>query len=401
MKRIAVSLVVVVLLTVPAPTAVAAAGEPDYLTVWQAGGMTPSTLEAVRVAAAIENAHVAIRRSGSLRLMGVTRDVVDVQRPADGFGYPMSSLAVEPDDPSLHPDAAATLGPTTVVMSERSAALRGARAGDVLEIEGWNRRVLSLEIGAVLPDDTVGWYEIVLSDETAATLDFDRPASAVVWGGRASQVPWTMRWFSAASTVRIGSSSDPIVFTDATLPTVVLKERFGEFAFRPTGISDGIEIEASWLEANIVDVNIDGLGPFRCNRAVVPYIRAAVSELERTGLMAQVDYTDFQLAGGCFNARMMRGSDQGFALSRHAWGIAIDFNPSTNRFGGETTLTPAFGEVLRRWGFSWGATWTLPDGMHFEWVRTPGDIDVCAPLRITDGDVWTVEAMDDACSSLG
>jgi hypothetical protein len=399
-KRGAVSLVVV-LLTVLAPAAVTAAEEPDYLTVWQAGGMSPSTLEAVRVAAAIENAHMAIRRSGSLRLMGVTRGAVEVQRPAEGFGYPMSSLAVESDDPSLHPDAAAALGPDTVVMSERSAALRGARAGDVLEIEGWNRQVFALEIGAVLPDETVGWYEILLSDETAAALAFDRPASAVVWGGRLSQVPSTMRWFTAASTVRIGSPSDPIVFSDATLPTVAVKERFGEFAFRPTGISDGIEIEASWLEANIVNVNIDGLGPFRCNRAVVPYIRAAVAELERTGLMAEVDYTDFQLAGGCFNARMMRGSDQGFALSRHAWGIAIDFNPSTNRYGGDTNLTPAFGEVLRRWGFSWGSTWTIPDGMHFEWVRTPDDIDVCAPVRLTGGAVWTVEATVDACSSLG
>jgi hypothetical protein len=400
MTRGAVSLLVV-LLTVLIPTTVTAAEDPAYFTVWQAGGLSPATLESVRVAASIENAQVAIRRSGSLRLMGVTRGQVDLQRPADGFGYPMSSLAAEAGDPSLHPEAAAALGPGTVVMSERSAALRGARPGDVLEIEGWNRQVLALEIGAVLPDEALGWYEIVLSDRTAADLGFDRPASAVVWGGRLSQVPSTMRWFSAEPTVRIGSPNDPIVFSDATLPTVMVKERFGEFAFRPTGVADGIEIESTWLEANIVNVNIDGLGPFRCNRAVVPYIRAAVSELERTGLMAQIDYTDFQLAGGCFNARMMRGSDQGFALSRHAWGIAIDFNPSTNRFGGDTNLTPAFGDVLRRWGFSWGATWTIPDGMHFEWVRTPESIDVCAPLRMTGGAVWTVEATVDACSTLG
>jgi hypothetical protein len=399
MIRSAASLVLVLLLLIPATAT--AAEEPAYLTVWQAGGMSPATLEAVRVAAAVENAHLAIRRSGSLRLMGVTRGPVDVQRPDEGFGYPMASLAVEMEDPSLDPAAAAALGPTTVVMSERSAALRGARVGDVLEMEGWNRQVIALEIGAVLPDEAVGWYEIVLSDHTAAQLGFDRPASAVVWGGRLRQVPSTVRWLSAAPTVRIGSPSNPIVFTDATLPTVMVKERFGEFAFRPTGVADGIEIEAAWLDANIVDVNLDGLGPFRCNRAVVPYIRAAVSELERTGLMAEVDYTDFQLAGGCFNPRMMRGSDQGFALSRHAWGIAIDFNPSTNRFGGETNLTPAFGDVLRRWGFSWGATWTIPDGMHFEWVRTPEKPDVCAPLRLTGGDVWTVEAAADACPGLG
>jgi hypothetical protein len=81
---------------------------------------------------------------------------------------------------------------------------------------------------------------------------------------------------------------------------------------------------------------------------------------------------------------MMRGGDKGYALSRHAWGVAIDFNPSTNPFGGEVTISEDIGEVFRRWGFSWGATWTVPDGMHFEWVRIPDDTVICSPVRIRD-----------------
>lgn len=378
-----------------------AAEAPDYITVWEAGGLSPSTSEAVRVAAAIEHAHVAIRRSGSLRLMGVTRGDSDVQRPQAGFGYPMAVIAVEKDDPSLDPEVAAALGPDTVVMSTRSAALRGAQVGDIVEIEGWNRETLELRLGAVLPDERTDWFEVVMSDAVAERLAFDRAASAVVWGGGVAAVPSRMRWFATSPNVRIGSPSDPLVFTDATLPTVVVKERFGEFAFRPTGVSDGIEIDEAWLDANIVDVFVPRLGPFRCNRAVVPYIRAALDEMEAAGVADEIDYADFQAAGGCFNSRMMRGSDQGFALSRHAWGIAIDFNPSTNRFGGETNLSTDFGDVMRRWGFSWGSTWTIPDGMHFEWVRVPERIEVCAPMRIVSGDVFTVEATKDACAQMG
>jgi hypothetical protein len=30
--------------------------------------------------------------------------------------------------------------------------------------------------------------------------------------------------------------------------------------------------------------------------------------------------------------------------------------------------------VFERWGFTWGGTWVVPDGMHFEFLRfTPGD----------------------------
>ena len=50
----------------------------------------------------------------------------DVQRPDEGFGYPMSTLAVELDDPSLDREVAAALHDGSVVMSERSAALRDA-----------------------------------------------------------------------------------------------------------------------------------------------------------------------------------------------------------------------------------------------------------------------------------
>ena len=60
---------------------------------------------------------------------------------------------------------------------------------------------------------------------------------------------------------------------------------------------------------------------------VVPYIRAALDEVERSGLAAELDRADFQLAGGCYNPRFNRGADPGYSLSRHSWGIASGFQP--------------------------------------------------------------------------
>lgn len=401
MRWLAASLIALGLTALPSPAAASTADDAPAVIVWEAGGLQDATVEAVRAAAAVQRSSVHFRRSGSLRLMGVTRSGADIQRPAEGFGYPMATLSVTADDPQVDGRVEAAIRTGAVVMSERSAALRGARAGDTVELEGWNGEVIAVRVGAVVPDEAMDWFEIVTSDVTAERLGLDRVSQAVLSGGDVASTASTLRWFTSSSAIRIASDTDPLTFTDPTLPTVAVKERFGEFAFRPTGVSDGIEIEEAWLDASIVEVTIPGLGPFRCNRAVVPYLRAAVSTLERDGLMTEVDYQDFQLAGGCFNPRMMRGTDQGFALSRHAWGIAIDINPSSNGFGSDTTLTEEFGDVMRSWGFAWGATWTIPDGMHFEWVRPPDRFDTCAPLTMVSGSVWSVEASDGACQGLG
>ena len=117
------------------------------------------------------------------------------------------------------------------------------------------------------------------------------------------------------------------------------------------------------------------------------------AEVEALGLAEHLDHGDFQLAGGCWNARFNRGGDPGFSLSRHSWGTAIDFNPSTNRYGDEPTISPEVVEVFRRWGFSWGGTWTVPDGMHFEWVRLPSEYSVaCSSLIMSEESQETAEA---------
>lgn len=66
-------------------------------------------------------------------------------------------------------------------------------------------------------------------------------------------------------------------------------------------------------------------------------------------------------------------------LSNHAYGIAVDVNPSTNPRCGVsqfcrcynkliTDMSPEFVQAFKDAGFSWGGDWTdHPDPMHFEW----------------------------------
>jgi hypothetical protein len=188
--------------------------------------------------------------------------------------------------------------------------------------------------------------------------------------------------------------------TDPVLPVALVKQRFGEFSMRPLA-GDEVEVDPTWKELNIVTVEVAPLGRFECHRLLVPYIRGVIDELARAGLLGQLDPADFQLAGGCFNARLNRGSDPGFSVSRHSWGIAFDVNPTSNAFGAEPTMAAEVVEVFRRWGFSWGGTWVLPDGMHFEWRQLPLEYTTsCADLSLAPlyaGGLWYLRPANASC----
>jgi hypothetical protein len=388
-KRFFVGLIAL-LVAVPAiPTGATERGgrQPDF-TVFESGGVQDDTLESVQRIAGLVGARFGVVHAGTIRLMGVSRDGRPVQVFREGYGVPVSTLVMNPVEvgPLLDSRLWAELAPEgAVIMSERSAALRGAMVGDEVELEGWNGRMLSFEISAVLPDEVLDWYELVLHPSVAEALDLERPSRLMVWDGVAGELTDMLLGAVASKpTVALRRPFDIRDTTDSTLSTIAQKERFGEFSFRRSANGDFIVIDPEWVDSNIVWVDFPETGAFRCHRAVVPYLRSAMDELRRLGLSEEISFSDFQAAGGCYVPRLMRGGDKGFAISRHAWGTAIDLNPSTNRYGEEGSLSEEFGQVLRRWGFAWGAGWTVPDVMHFEWTRIPADPErhTCAPVRI-------------------
>ena len=355
----------VVLGAVLVPTTVVAGQETTGLvTVFESGGVSERTAAEI----ADLGGPVYERHSGTLRMMSVARGGESIQTFPPGMGVPMSvaSWDAASADALLGRSLSALLAQDGVVMSDRSAGLRGATTGDTVVLEGWNGALIELEIVGISPDVDLGWSEIIMNRTVADSLGFTRVSLVATPGDGGDAAMLRNRLDDLP--VRVSGPDDDVDRTDFVLPTVMVKERFGEFSFRPTR-GDAIEIDPAWEDANIVTVDIEPLGLFECHRLVVPYVRSVVEDLRASGLLAEVDPGDFQLAGGCFNARLIRGGDKGFALSRHSWGIAIDINPSTNRYDGDVSLSEEFGQTFRDWGFSWGAGWLRPDGMHFEWAR--------------------------------
>lgn len=99
---------------------------------------------------------------------------------------------------------------------------------------------------------------------------------------------------------------------------------------------------------------------FACHRKLAGVFTDVFAAVEEAGL-----WPHLRTFGGCYNFRVKRG---GTALSTHAWAIAVDVNPGTNRMGTAGDLHPGVVEVFRKHGFKWGGNWKGKgkDPMHFQ-----------------------------------
>lgn len=400
-------MLIALLLAVSAPSLAGAQEGPIALDpqhalvqVRENGGITEQTSAIVAAAAALNYAQVTTLHRVTLRSWAVQRGDMVIHAAPEGFGYPLLTGAIDPALPVLPSAARIALSRAQVVMGEQIAALRGAAVGDTIDLEPLSGGSIRLTIGAVVPDGDIFHNELIVSPSLGTELGIDRPFALLVHSGALDRVEAVLRGSLFRPEVRVlgGSATDS---TDSVLTIAQVKARFGEFAIRDAG-GDAVEIDPAWLDANIVEVELPQLGLFRCHRLVVPYVRGVISELTRSGVIDLIDPADFQVAGGCFNPRFNRGGDPGYSLSRHSWGIAIDINPSTNSYGATPSLSASVIEAFRRWGFSWGGTWGVPDGMHFEWHHFPSSYaSDCADLTVTPlyaGGLWYLRPTSGDCS---
>lgn len=155
-------------------------------------------------------------------------------------------------------------------------------------------------------------------------------------------------------------------------PQLFVKRAFDEFSVRPTG-GRSLSIGGRWVRNNIRTDGVPILGRVTCHKKLFRQLRHAMEELRKRGLAHTVTRSNY---AGCFVPRFISsytGSDVGPVkrLSRHAFGIALDINAATNGFGRRPRQDRRFVRIMKKWGFTWGGRWAIPDGMHFEWERFP------------------------------
>lgn len=126
-----------------------------------------------------------------------------------------------------------------------------------------------------------------------------------------------------------------------------------------------IDPDDAWVAANIASASVPILGSVTCHRLMLPQLGAALAELESEGLGDRINPGAY---GGCYVPRFIN-RDPRRSLSMHAFGLAVDLNVSTNRYGTAGDMDPSIVAIFQKWGFNWGGYWSPPDPMHFEMAR--------------------------------
>ena len=134
-------------------------------------------------------------------------------------------------------------------------------------------------------------------------------------------------------------------------------------SFRYTAHPSGrITPDQGWVDANIRTEEVPLLGQVTCHKVMLVQLRAALSEVVRSGLADEIHPDEY---AGCYFPRFI-GYDPAKGLSLHSWGIAVDLNVPGNLRGTVGEMDRGVVAIFKKWGFAWGGDWNYTDPMHFE-----------------------------------
>ena len=159
-------------------------GDGDVVTIYNSGALKSDVAERALSAVTAAGGFGEIGRSASTGMQRVRRGDTIIQQAPSGAAFPMATtmLPTRLVAALMGPSVAAHLTSNSLVMGQRTADLRGARAGDVVDLVASNGAVVPFIIAAVVADDVTGGTELLLSIEGADRLGVTRLSRIVLWG---------------------------------------------------------------------------------------------------------------------------------------------------------------------------------------------------------------------------
>jgi len=351
----------------------------DVVTVYNSGPLKQDVADRAVAAALASGASAAIGKSASIGMTELRRGSTVIQRPEAGFALPMGTTVLPLDliGRTMGRDVSKVLNPNNVVMSSLTASLRGAQAGDHVDLTASDGGKVTFKIAAVVDDAITGGTELLMTPAAADRLGISRLSRVVIWGfsSRSAINSALSKEGLVKTSIRIRRSWDP-TDPDFTMGMARTKEALGEFSYRVNS-NGSVTLDPAWKNRYIAS---GGVGQLQlssgCHSTVRVSLEAAMAEVIASGLEYSINYYDANRAGGCYYPRFNRltpNSSVGF-LSRHSWGMAIDTNTTGSCQGcAPPDMDCDTVRIFRKHGFAWGGNFLTPDGMHFEWVGEPRD----------------------------
>ncbi|MDQ6523892.1 M15 family metallopeptidase [Nocardioides sp. LHD-245] len=146
------------------------------------------------------------------------------------------------------------------------------------------------------------------------------------------------------------------------IPVGAFSDAVGVFRYTPIG-GGRIAPDPAWVSAHIVTEAVPILGTVTCNKFMMPQLKAALGEIQTSGLGDKIDPGQY---AGCYYPRFIAGSTQ---LSNHSFGLALDLNVPGNQRGTVGQMDRVVVAIFKKWGFAWGGDWAYTDPMHFELAK--------------------------------
>ncbi len=259
----------------------------------------------------------------------------------------------------------------SIAIGSSSAAFWKLRVGDTVGVYDIRDGIVKMRIGAIIDDVYTFGGDFLLGETLANSLgarDVSR-VSIVGFSDRKAMLNALIRaGFYTSNTISVRKSWSP-ANPDSFLGLAEFRKIVGRFPYRPVSAS-GIQLWDNWQGRNI-EWNHKFTGvklTLNCNKLIIAPLQRVFTEVARAGLASQIDVRNTNRYGGCYSARMNRLKNKFRAVSKHAYGMAIDLNTVTNAQGATPTLDCRIVRIFRKHGFAWGGNVVPPDGMHFEWV---------------------------------
>ena len=333
----------------------------DIITISQSGSLFYSVTNQILESVNNLNTNVTFIGRANVGLESTTFANNEINLTTlDNFLYNLSIKTIESSvvDYFYDEESAQAIRDNKIVISELTASRYELNVGDYVNLVGLNSEIIPIEVGKVIKDSKIGWFEGVVNKELGFKLGIYRNIQAIIWDSHINEnflieLHKNINYRKVKLTFR-----ENRVNKNWVLPTALVKEMFGDFQIKER---DGVWIttEPEWREENIQNKRMPILGITRCHRLMWEPLEGALNQILEEGLEEYLIIEEWKSSGGCYAPRRINRFDAGGSISRHAWGIAIDINTKSG-------YPPRVVEIFNDWGFAWGGTWTSPDEMHFE-----------------------------------
>ena len=335
----------------------------DYYTISQSGSLFYSVTNQIIESAKNLDSNLTFIGRANVGLESVESSNGEKKLSSlENYLYSISIKTIESSKVDFFYDdeAAQVIKDNKLIVSTLTAERYGLSVNDKVSLVGINSAPLVLEVGMIIKDSELSWFEGVVNKEVGFELGIYRNIQAIIWDTKMSE-NHLIELYKNIEYKRVkitNKHKKNIQNKNWILHTAMVKEMFGDFQIKER---DGtwITTEPSWREKNIQVKKMPILGNTRCHRLMWGPLEGALNQIVDEGLANTLSVEDFKKSGGCYAPRRINRFDAGGSISRHAWGIAIDINT-------KSSYHPRVVEIFNSWGFAWGGTWTSPDEMHFE-----------------------------------